>query len=218
MSKQQQVVGLGRRIAVRRPIGLCRPRTCFISTQLKDKLDVMLARESRMELAASCFRFLPDRARLDLAGWAHGGRCRAFVTGSGQLSGHIRSGFLGRPICRMPSRILNRGNHRPVDHVRARRQGQATVTSPPANRGDGAQAFVRARGHSRRVRFLRIAVPAVIVLATGATWLVSWLDPMKMLVAGMPIDAGKACHLRHQDHHGRRRSFPDIRVTIAGMS
>jgi ribonuclease D len=37
---------------------------------LKEKLDVMLARESRAELAAACFRFLPDRARLDLAGWA----------------------------------------------------------------------------------------------------------------------------------------------------
>ena len=37
---------------------------------LKDKLDVMLAREGRGELAAACFRFLPDRARLDLAGWA----------------------------------------------------------------------------------------------------------------------------------------------------
>ncbi len=38
--------------------------------ELKAKLDVMLAREGRTELAASCFRFLPDRARLDLAGWA----------------------------------------------------------------------------------------------------------------------------------------------------
>jgi ribonuclease D len=37
---------------------------------LKEKLDVMLAREGRTELAASCFHFLPDRARLDLAGWA----------------------------------------------------------------------------------------------------------------------------------------------------
>jgi ribonuclease D len=37
---------------------------------LKDKLDVLLAREGREELAAACFRFLPDRARLDLAGWA----------------------------------------------------------------------------------------------------------------------------------------------------
>jgi ribonuclease D len=37
---------------------------------LKEKLDAMLAREGRAEMAASCFRFLPDRARLDLAGWA----------------------------------------------------------------------------------------------------------------------------------------------------
>jgi ribonuclease D len=37
---------------------------------LKDKLDSMLAREGRMELATACFRFLPARARLDLAGWA----------------------------------------------------------------------------------------------------------------------------------------------------
>jgi len=37
---------------------------------LKEKLDVMLAREGRTALAAACFRFLPDRARLDLAGWA----------------------------------------------------------------------------------------------------------------------------------------------------
>jgi ribonuclease D len=29
----------------------------------------MLAREGRSELAAACFRFLPDRVRLDLAGW-----------------------------------------------------------------------------------------------------------------------------------------------------
>jgi len=37
--------------------------------RLKDKLDVMLVREGRMELAQACFDFLPWRARLDLAGW-----------------------------------------------------------------------------------------------------------------------------------------------------
>jgi ribonuclease D len=37
---------------------------------LKEKLDTMLAREDREELAGACFRFLPDRVRLDLAGWA----------------------------------------------------------------------------------------------------------------------------------------------------
>lgn len=36
---------------------------------LKEKLDVLIAREGREALAAACFRFLPDRARLDLAGW-----------------------------------------------------------------------------------------------------------------------------------------------------
>jgi ribonuclease D len=36
---------------------------------LKDKLDGMLAREGRTGLAEACFRFLPDRVRLDLAGW-----------------------------------------------------------------------------------------------------------------------------------------------------
>jgi ribonuclease D len=37
---------------------------------IKGKLDALIAREGRGELAAACFRFLPDRARLDLAGWA----------------------------------------------------------------------------------------------------------------------------------------------------
>jgi ribonuclease D len=36
---------------------------------LRDKLDAMLAREGRQDLVAACFRFLPDRVRLDLAGW-----------------------------------------------------------------------------------------------------------------------------------------------------
>ena len=36
---------------------------------LKAKLDAILVREGRAELAAACFHFLPDRARLDLAGW-----------------------------------------------------------------------------------------------------------------------------------------------------
>jgi ribonuclease D len=36
---------------------------------LRAKLDAMLAREGRGELAAACFDFLPTRARLDLLGW-----------------------------------------------------------------------------------------------------------------------------------------------------
>lgn len=37
--------------------------------QLRDKLNVMLEREGRMEIAQSCWDFLPMRARLDLEGW-----------------------------------------------------------------------------------------------------------------------------------------------------
>jgi ribonuclease D len=37
---------------------------------LRGKLDLLLAREGRTELAAACFGFLPHRVRLDLAGWA----------------------------------------------------------------------------------------------------------------------------------------------------
>jgi ribonuclease D len=37
---------------------------------LKQRLDAMLAREGREQLAAACFRFLPDRVRLDLAGFS----------------------------------------------------------------------------------------------------------------------------------------------------
>ena len=37
---------------------------------LRDRLDAMLAREGRTELAHACFNFLPTRAKLDLGGWA----------------------------------------------------------------------------------------------------------------------------------------------------
>ena len=37
---------------------------------LKEKLDERLVREGRVQLAQSCFDFLPNRALLDLAGWA----------------------------------------------------------------------------------------------------------------------------------------------------
>jgi len=36
---------------------------------LRARLDVMLAREQRADLAQACFDFLPSRARLDLGGW-----------------------------------------------------------------------------------------------------------------------------------------------------
>ena len=36
---------------------------------LRERLDAMLAREGRLELAKACFEFLPTRAKLDLQGW-----------------------------------------------------------------------------------------------------------------------------------------------------
>lgn len=36
---------------------------------LREKLEIMLEREGRGELAAACFEFLPARATLDLIGW-----------------------------------------------------------------------------------------------------------------------------------------------------
>ena len=37
--------------------------------RLKEALEDRLAREGRSDLAAACFKFLPDRALLDLTGW-----------------------------------------------------------------------------------------------------------------------------------------------------
>jgi len=37
--------------------------------RLRERLDEMLAREGRTELAQACFAFLPTRVELDLAGW-----------------------------------------------------------------------------------------------------------------------------------------------------
>jgi ribonuclease D len=38
--------------------------------RLKAELEKLIAREGRTDLAQACFDFLPDRAALDLAGWA----------------------------------------------------------------------------------------------------------------------------------------------------
>jgi ribonuclease D len=69
VSKQQQLTDWGAE-------GLTEAQVAYAASDvlhlhaLKLKLDTLLAREGREELAAACFRFLPDRVRLDLAGWA----------------------------------------------------------------------------------------------------------------------------------------------------
>lgn len=69
LSKQQQLTDWGAE-------SLTEPQVAYAASDvlhlhvLKDRLDAMLAREGREELAAACFGFLPTRVRLDLAGWA----------------------------------------------------------------------------------------------------------------------------------------------------
>ena len=48
---------------------------------LRVKLDTLLLREGRADLAAECFAFLPTRARLDLQGWARERHLRSPILG-----------------------------------------------------------------------------------------------------------------------------------------
>jgi len=56
-------------------------------------------------------------------------------------------------------------------------------------RGASARAFYAARRHSRLVRTLRIAVPAVVAVAVVAIFLVSYFNPLRYL-AKLPINVG----------------------------
>ena len=69
MSKQQQSSDWGATKLTDAQLAYAASDVLYLHA-LKEKLDVMLAREGRMELAEACFHFLPQRARLDLAGWA----------------------------------------------------------------------------------------------------------------------------------------------------
>jgi lipopolysaccharide export system protein LptC len=59
-----------------------------------------------------------------------------------------------------------------------------------SGRRDTQRVFRRAMRHSRRVRVLRVTIPVIITLTLGAVWLVSWLDPLSVLVR-LPTDSGK---------------------------
>jgi ribonuclease D len=69
VSKQQQLSDWGAENLTEAQIAYAASDVLHLHA-LKDKLDALLAREGREGLAAACFRFLPDRVRLDLAGWA----------------------------------------------------------------------------------------------------------------------------------------------------
>ncbi len=68
LSKQQQSSDWGADTLTRDQIDYAAADVLYLHA-LKEKLDAMLAREGRAHLAEACFRFLPARAALDLAGW-----------------------------------------------------------------------------------------------------------------------------------------------------
>ena len=69
LSKQQQLSDWGADSLSDAQVSYAATDVLYLHA-LKERLDAMLAREGRADLAAACFRFLPDRVRLDLAGWA----------------------------------------------------------------------------------------------------------------------------------------------------
>jgi ribonuclease D len=69
LSKQQQLSDWGAAGLTEAQLSYAASDVLYLHA-LKEKLDAMLAREGRDKLAAACFRFLPDRVRLDLAGFA----------------------------------------------------------------------------------------------------------------------------------------------------
>lgn len=68
ISKQQQMSDWGASELTEAQLEYAASDVLYLH-QLRERLDERLAREGRADLAASCFDFLPTRARLDLAGW-----------------------------------------------------------------------------------------------------------------------------------------------------
>ena len=68
ISKQQQSSDWGAETLTEAQIDYAASDVLYLH-QLRDKLNGMLEREGRMDIAQACFDFLPTRARLDLAGW-----------------------------------------------------------------------------------------------------------------------------------------------------
>jgi len=68
LSKQQQSSDWGAQILSEAQLAYAASDVLHLHA-LRERLDVMLAREGRLGLAQACFEFLPTRARLDLEGW-----------------------------------------------------------------------------------------------------------------------------------------------------
>ena len=68
ISKQQQSSDWGAAALTDAQLEYAASDVLYLHT-LKDELDLRLQREGRLDLAKSCFDFLPTRAKLDLSGW-----------------------------------------------------------------------------------------------------------------------------------------------------
>jgi ribonuclease D len=68
LSKQQQLSDWGAMELSDAQISYAASDVIYLHA-LKERLDAMLTREGREGLAAACFKFLPDRVRLDIAGF-----------------------------------------------------------------------------------------------------------------------------------------------------
>ena len=68
ISKQQQSSDWGAEQLSRAQVEYAASDVLYLH-RLRERLNEMLIREGRMELAQSCFDFLPTRAELDLVGW-----------------------------------------------------------------------------------------------------------------------------------------------------
>ena len=68
MSKQQQSSDWGTPVLSNEQKNYAASDVLYLH-ELKARLDQMLRREGRLELAQNCFEFLPTRIDLDLAGW-----------------------------------------------------------------------------------------------------------------------------------------------------
>jgi ribonuclease D len=68
LSKQQQSSDWGAEALSQAQVDYAASDVLYLHAA-RARLDAMLAREGRTDLAKSCFDFLPTRARLDLAGW-----------------------------------------------------------------------------------------------------------------------------------------------------
>ncbi len=69
ISKQQQISDWGAAHLSEEQMAYAASDVLYLHA-LKDKLDALLVREGRADIAQACFDFLPTRARLDLLGWA----------------------------------------------------------------------------------------------------------------------------------------------------